>query len=529
MSASEQDTVWPAGGGACGRAIREKDWSRHPLGPPNAWPDMLRSVVDAILASRFPMIVLWQRELFQVYNDGYAAIMGERHPGGMGQPTGECWPEAWHALEGIYNRVFTGETVDLRSYYLPLLRHGVLDDYYFDLSYSPLHSADGQVVGILVPVIDVTDQKKAEQALQLSNRRLNALVAATSYSTYSMNADWTEMKQMEGASFLASTARNNRNWLLEYVHPDDQEMVRQAVARAVASETMFELEHRVWMADGSLGWTESRAVPVRDEQGKVIEWFGAASDVTARKLSERALLENEKLAVVGRLASSIAHEINNPLEAVTNLLYLAQLTVTDEETREHLRLANAELERVSHITAATLRFHRQSRTPSLVNLNEVVDSVLTLHQGRLRSNHVKVEKRYGAKVFIICWPNEIRQVVANVVSNAIDAMKFVARPRLTVRTHAIGQESSSGAVILISDTGTGMSPLIMRRIFDPFFTTKEATGTGLGLWVSKNIMERHGGSIRVRSTQREGCEGTIFGMTFLKMPVLEDSMRTETD
>jgi len=437
----------------------------------------------------------------------------------MGQKTSECWPEAWDFNRLVYERVFRGETVDYKTQLLPLLRDGVLQDYYFDLCYSPLRTERQQITGVLVTVFDVTERYNATNELRRSNRRLNALVAATCNSTFTMSPDWKEMWQLEGGGFLKSSERTT-NWLEDYIHPDDQLTVMQAVNEALASEKMYELEHRVRFADGTLGWTQSRAVPIRDEDGRIIEWFGAASDVTAKKLSEQALFENEKLAVVGRLASSIAHEINNPLESVINLVYLAQSTASNEERESYLQLANAELQRVSYITAATLRFHRQSSSPSTVNVNELIDSVLALHQGRLASQSIKVEKRYGVGVLITCWPNEVRQVFANLVSNAIDAMRSSDERNLVIRSRTAGD----GILISISDTGSGISSAARKRIFEPFFTTKEATGTGLGLWVSKNIIKRHGGKIRVRSCQQSPRAGTVFSVFLPKHPVLQSAV-----
>jgi signal transduction histidine kinase len=516
MGSLIQNQHWLAACGACGEVIRSKDWSRHPLGPLDKWPAPLQTSVNTILACSFPLIILWGTDLLQIYNDSYAEIMGPRHPQGMGQKTSECWPEAWDFNRLVYERVFRGETVDYKNQLLPLLRDGVLEDYYFDLCYSPLRSWGQEIVGVLVTVFDVTERYNATNELRRSNRRLNALIAATCNSTFRMSPDWKEMWQLDGGGFLKSSEKTT-NWLEDYIHPEDQLTVMQAVNAAIASEKMYELEHRVRFADGTLGWTQSRAVPIRDEEGRIIEWFGAASDVTAKKLSERALFENEKLAVVGRLASSIAHEINNPLESVINLVYLAQSTAADGETKNYLQLASSELQRVSHITSATLRFHRQNSTPSTVNINELIDSVLTLHQGRLASHSIDIEKRYLADLLITCWPNEVRQVLANLVSNAIDAMRSCPNRRLVIRSRTAGE----GALISLSDTGSGISATALRRIFEPFFTTKETTGTGLGLWVSKNIVERHGGRIRVKSCQQAPRAGTIFSIFLPKQPALQ--------
>jgi signal transduction histidine kinase len=510
MKRTGRKVVWPASSSFCGKVLRSHNWADHPLGPPAHWPASLKVAVGAILDCTSPLIVLWGRDLFQIYNDAYAEIMGSRHPSGMGQKTCECWPEVWEFNERIYEQVFAGKTIDYKAQLLSIFRGEQLQDCYFDLCYSPLRDESNTIQGVLVTVFDVTARMRVEDALRLSNRRLNALVAATSYSTYSMSADWREMRRLEGSGFLADTHEANPRWLEDYIHPDDQESVLRTIRAAIIAEENFELEHRVRLADGSLGWTMSRAVPLRDEQGKIVEWFGAASDVTAKKLAELALLENEKLAVVGRLASSIAHEINNPLESVTNLVFLAKSSCEDGQTREYLATADAELQRVSHIVAATLSFHRQSANPTSLEITDLLDSVLTLHQGRIVANAVKLATYCSPDLRMTCWPNEVRQVLANLVSNAVDAMKTAPKRSLVIRAKA----TKRGISILVSDTGAGISVAFRRRIFDAFFTTKDTTGTGLGLWVSKNIMVRHGGAIRVRSAQSGSFVGTTFALFF---------------
>ncbi|MGO4211310.1 sensor histidine kinase, partial [Terriglobus sp. YAF25] len=235
--------------------------------------------------------------------------------------------------------------------------------------------------------------------------------------------------------------------------------------------------------------------------------------------SEEALRKTEKLAAAGRLAASIAHEINNPLESVTNLLYLLQThPELDSMAREYVSTAQAELARVSEITQQTLRFYRQSTFPVQTQVGEVLDSVLALHHSRLGSARITVERQYDPAVALFGFSGELRQLFANLIGNAIDAM--VGGGRLIVRArYGTGRSLRGGwcdgVRVTVSDTGTGMSEETQRRLFEPFYTTKDATGTGLGLWVSDEIIRKHSGTARVKSRQGEQA-GTTFAIFFPK-------------
>jgi signal transduction histidine kinase len=245
--------------------------------------------------------------------------------------------------------------------------------------------------------------------------------------------------------------------------------------------------------------------PVRTT-AQTIRWAGVVFvDITERLRSEQTLRDTEKLVAVGRLASSIAHEINNPLEAVTNLLYLLQNHGTlGEEERRWTESAQHEVERVSAITQQTLRFHRQSTRPEQTSLAELLDSVLTLYQGRVTTLQVMLIKRYRAAGDLSCFAGEIRQLFANLIGNALDAMQpSGGNLVLEVRESCSWRDTSiCGVRVTVADTGCGMSAQVRKRIFEPFYTTKEATGTGLGLWVGAEIMSKHQVSLRIRSRER---------------------------
>ncbi len=235
-------------------------------------------------------------------------------------------------------------------------------------------------------------------------------------------------------------------------------------------------------------------------------------DLREQKRSEELLRRTEKLAAAGRLAASIAHEINNPLEAITNCMYLLEQGELDESSRSYLKMAQGELNRVTHITTQTLRFYRQSTRPVLTDIPELIHSVLMLFEGRIRAHDIQVVCDFDGVPQITALDGEIRQVLANTIGNALDAMIGRDDPKtlvLRAKARHSWRDNSEGVAILIADQGTGMDQATLSRIYEPFFSTKGITGTGLGLWVSAEIVNKHNGRMLVRSRMVEPS-GTVF-------------------
>jgi PAS domain S-box-containing protein len=250
---------------------------------------------------------------------------------------------------------------------------------------------------------------------------------------------------------------------------------------------------------------------------EAVRWVGAiVVEATERKRAEEALRKTEKLAAAGRLAASIAHEINNPLEAVTNLLYLLRHQPSlDREATGYADLAQQEISRVAEMTQQTLRFYRQSTLPVVANVAELLESVLTLYLGRLAVLQIEVSRKIGRDVELYCFSGELRQVFANLIGNAIDAMARGGRLSLSLRRSRSWVDGSPGIRLFVADNGCGMTAATRQRIFEPFFTTKETTGTGLGLWVSGEIISKHHATVRVVSRTADGRQsGTVFMLFF---------------
>jgi PAS domain S-box-containing protein len=305
------------------------------------------------------------------------------------------------------------------------------------------------------------------------------------------------------------------------------------VPKAVASEIESAV-HRVFSSEepvrnlelngegGKLGrpWTWLiSAYPVRTTPNQV-RWVGIiALDASDRKRSEEALRRTEKLAVTGRLAASIAHEINNPLEAITNLLFLLRCSNDlPDAAKQYVNMADNEVRRISEITQQTLRFYRQPSQPGRVTAEELFDSVLNLYQSRIHAVDLHVERSYEPGLTLFCFAGEIRQVFANLVGNAIDASGPGGRLMLRARRSRDWRNpAQTGVRFTVADTGAGMGQDVREHIFEAFFTTKESTGTGLGLWVSQEIILKHHGLISVRSrtaappgAPEQNDSGTVF-------------------
>jgi PAS domain S-box-containing protein len=246
---------------------------------------------------------------------------------------------------------------------------------------------------------------------------------------------------------------------------------------------------------------------------EAVRWVGAIIvEATERKRSEEALRKTEKLAAAGRLATSIAHEINNPLEAVTNLLYLLRGEPSlDKQAVSYVDMAQHEISRVAEMTQQTLGFYRQSTSPVVANFAELLDSALMLYTVRLDELQIEVSRREGPDIELFCFSGELRQLFANLIGNAIDAMAQRGHLWLTVYRSRSWVDGGPGIRVFVADNGSGMTQATRRQIFEPFFTTKESTGTGLGLWVSSEILKKHGATVRVASRPAEATIGKPSG------------------
>jgi len=351
-----------------------------------------------------------------------------------------------------------------------------------------------------------------------SNRRLELARETASMGIWEWNiqtreVNWSpEMYQFHGLAPGALQV-DPRAWL-RTVHAEDRIRVQRAFQQAVAQREGYDLEFRVVLPDGQLRWLASRAQVFSDEAGQPRRMLGVAMDISGRKRTEEALRVSEKLVATGRLAATIAHEINNPLEAVTNLLYLLEHDPNlDSRAREYINMVQREILRVAHITKQTLGFYREQSAPGEVTPAQLVDEVLGLYSSKREAKRLHVERRFSYEGTMRGFAGELRQVISNIVVNAVEASPPGAM--LHVRVHRArdwGRDGQPGVRIVIADHGPGIARDTQQHIFEPFFTTKGERGTGLGLWVSHGIVQKHGGRIRLRSRVQPGHSGTVFSI-----------------
>jgi len=250
------------------------------------------------------------------------------------------------------------------------------------------------------------------------------------------------------------------------------------------------------------------ASSLRNVRGEIVGASTIARDISAEKQSEEAIRRSEKLATTGRLAASIAHEINNPLEAVINLLYLARHD--SSHAAEYLKQAEREVGRVAQLAQQTLGFVRDANASGWMDPAAIMDEILQLYSRKLEGRKIRVTRRYRDDCQISGHSGELRQLLANLVVNAVDAMKEQGSLHVRVAKGRDWQSGREGVRITVADSGSGIPRSQLRQIFEAFYTTKRDAGTGLGLWVSRGIVEKHGGSIRVRSRTGGEATGTVF-------------------
>jgi PAS domain S-box-containing protein len=253
--------------------------------------------------------------------------------------------------------------------------------------------------------------------------------------------------------------------------------------------------------------------PVKDETGKIVGAAKIARDITEQKKAERALRTTEKLASVGRLAATIAHEINNPLEAVTNLVYLARHSPDWSNARDYLAGAEEELTRIAHLTKQTLGFYRETTGSKPMTLGNTIQGLSPVYFSRARNKGIEIRQEIRRDPELVAIPGEMRQLVANLLANSLDAVQPGGRIR--IRVSAAREWNGArrrGVRLTVADSGAGIPPEVRSELYQPFFTTKQEVGTGLGLWVCKNIVEKHDGHIQVRSSTGPQRSGTVFSV-----------------
>ena len=498
--------------------IRSHDWSSTPLGPIEEWSEALLLSANLMLSCGFPSLVFWGKELVQLYNDAFIPVLAERHPSGLGQTAQECWRDAWHIVGPNLKRVMNdGETVFQENTVVPIVRDGRLQDIRWTYSYSPIFGAGGAALGVFVVCQDITREMTAAQELQKSGERtrenakrlgeLAAIIASsddvilskdlngtiTSWNDAATRVFGYSAEEMVGASIL--------KLIPKHLHSDEK-----TILESIRAGRRIEHFETVRLAkDGRLIDVSLTVSPIKDEEGQVIGASKILRDISTRKRMEQSLLQAEKIAATGRMAATIAHEVNNPLEAVMNLLYLLRGKITDDEGRGFLATAEDELGRVSHIAKQTLGYYREHAASSPASVGDIAEHALTIYEPRCTAAGIAVRRSIGPSPKIVLRRGEMMQVISNLIANSIYAM-----PKGGTLSLSVGDASSAGdgVVLTVEDDGVGIAPADLPKVFDAFFTTRTTVGTGIGLFVAKQFVQGHGGRISIESDNEPEKHGT---------------------
>ena len=380
---------------------------------------------------------------------------------------------------------------------------------------------DGEVSSVIVQglparsfvvVRDITERKCAEEELRLTNDRFKVSLRGSPVVVFNQDLElrytWLYCPDL-GHSPAEIIGKRDRDI---YPRPEDAELT-EGIKRDVIRTGCRRRQEVVLDFRGKERLYDLLVDPLLDAEGKIAGVTCAAIDITERKRAQEALIRSEKLASLGRMAATISHEINNPLEGVMNLLYLANTCPgLPPLARHYLETASEELTRIAHITRQSLGFYRESGRPALTSVNVALQSALDLLRTKIREKRAIIQKECDEDVQVIAVAGELRQVFANLLVNSLDAISERGTIALRISRASTLKDSGRYVRFTIADNGTGISKSAKQQVFDALFTTKGAIGTGLGLWVSKQIIDKHGGTIRLRSSTDKSRRGTAFSI-----------------
>jgi PAS domain S-box-containing protein len=541
------EPVWS--GNAMRALVDAKDWSTSPLGPRESWSPSLTLALDIVLASGFPMALRWGPEFVLIYNDGYAPILGEKHPWALGLPARIAWSEVWHQIEPIHREILDGKrgaffTDDIL---LRIQRHkDQWEDARFTLSYSPTPdpTAPSGIGGVFVTAVETTARIATENQLRATEealRRLNeTLEQEVEIRTRERDRVWINSRDLlvvigaDGIFRAVSPAWTRvlghppedvvGRSFLEFVDPDDVGLTQGGLDAAAAGNDLTNFENRFRHKDGSprwISWHTSMESELVYAYGRDITAENQAAAELAR--TQEALRQSQKMEAIGQLTGGIAHDFNNMLAIVIGSLDITRRRLRRGEAGVERYLENAHegATRAATLTQRLLAFSRQSPlSPRVLDLNGLVARMSELLQSTL-GERIGLETALAGGLWLThVDPNQLESAILNLAVNARDAMP--GGGKLTVETanmylddryvaREIGLTPGQYVMVAVTDVGTGMAPEIVQKVFDPFFTTKSVgKGTGLGLSMVYGFARQSGGHVRIYSEVGRGTTVKLY-------------------
>ena len=524
------------------------DWSQTSFGPVEQWPQSLRTAASMVLGSTLPMFLGWGPDFLLLYNDGYAEILGDRHPC-QGRPVREIWTDSWTRIEPNARRALAGETLFFESDPRTLRRGGREETVWLTYSYTPVLGEDGRAAGVFGTVTAINRDGSAEQRVRESEERFRLIADSAPVPIWVTKLDrkrgFVNRAYVDflGISYDQSV---DYDWR-EIIHPEDQARVLAESAAGEASFETFVLEARFRRADGEWRWLRSISQPRWGPSGEHVGFIGVAHDLTEWKLgtealearvaertadlraaldrlqaevgererAEEALRQAQKMEAVGQLTGGIAHDFNNLLTPVIGGLEILSRALEDSRLK---RVADAGLEsarRGAKLTSQLLAFSRIQRIRMApVSVNRVIDTMRLMLRHTLGSAITIHTELDPAADRAVCDENQLENALLNLAINARDAMTPEDGPGtgvLTIATSLVTEDEGGDLApgdyvcIAVADTGHGMAPDVLARATEPFFSTKPlGKGTGLGLAQVYGIARQSGGTLRIDSAEGAG-------------------------
>ncbi|WP_339432909.1 hybrid sensor histidine kinase/response regulator [Pseudomonas sp. EA_65y_Pfl2_P78] len=553
------------------------DWRQTELGPLETWPASLCSTVQMMLASPLPLVMLWGRAGYMIYNDAYSTFAGGRHPFLLGSPVELGWPEVAEFNRHVVDTCLAGGTLSFRNKDMVLLRDGIPEEVCLDLYYSPVANDEGVPSGVMAIVVDTTEfmrserlRQAAEDAYRADNERvrlaLNAGALLGSFVwdvrndvlsaderfartfSYPADQDLTDVPQ------ALTDAR---------IHPDDLAWVQERVNQVLQTGEPYNAEYRVLRPDGSYMWVLASGACEFNEQGEPFRFPGVLIDIHERKIAEESLLkftrnleqrvadevgarlaaeeqlrQSQKLESIGGLTGGVAHDFNNLLQVIAgNLHLLARHEPNNANVQRRVSASLAAVERGAKLSSQLLAFaRRQPLSPAVCNLQQIFEGVGELLQ-RALGETIQIDVQLPqAPWHINVDRNQLENAILNLAINARDAMKGEGTIVLSASNVALDGEFCVGKGITpgdfvrvaVSDMGPGIPPQMLEQVFEPFFTTKaDGQGTGLGLSMVFGFVKQSGGHVEIDSTPGEGTCVQLYFARSLR-PIREEAPNIES-
>ena len=540
--------------------IRAFDWSRTELGNLDTWPKSLSSSVQMMLASPLPMVMLWGRPGYMIYNDAYSEFAGGRHPYLLGSPVELGWPEVAEFNRHVVDTCLGGGTLSFRNKELVLLRSGIPEEVWLDLYYSPVADDNGKPAGVMAMVVDTTERviserrrQAAEDAYRADNERVRlALNAGALLGSFVWDVKSNVLSGDERFartfSYPAEQPLDNlpQDIAEAHIHPDDLSWLQEQVRQSMATGEPFNAEYRVIRPDGSYLWVLASGCCEFNEQGEPFRFPGVLIDIHERKIAEESLLrftrnleqrvadevearlateeqlrQSQKLEAIGGLTGGVAHDFNNLLQVIAgNLHLLARHEPNNANVQRRVAASIAAVERGAKLSSQLLAFaRRQPLSPAIYTPEQIFDGLGELLQ-RALGETFQVQMRAPANLWqVFVDRNQLENAILNLAINARDAMKGEGTIDLSAENIRLDRAfcTSKGIVagdyvrVSVADTGAGMPPQVLAQAFEPFFTTKpDGQGTGLGLSMVFGFVKQSGGHIEMFSVVGEGTRVQLY-------------------